>query len=78
MIRDGGAATVGVLVEVMASVRADVYESVRLKRFRKLPSGDAFRDFQTVTTTAGDSISISGGTDFPSSMSWSTIIFTTS
>src|SRR5438552_17096332 len=66
------------LVEAVASVRASICESVRFQGLDEFAGSNAFRDFQTVTTTAGDSISISGGTGFPSSINRSTIIFTTS
>ena len=69
MVGDGGTSSVRVLVEVMASVGTNVYESIRFEGLREFTRRDAFRNLQTVTTTAGDSISISGGMGFPSSIS---------
>ena len=68
VVGDGRATSVLVLVEVMAPIRPDIYEAVRFEGFRKFAGRDAFGQVQTVTTTAGDSISISGGTGVPSSI----------
>jgi hypothetical protein len=68
MVGDGRTSSVFVLVEVMAPDRPDIHEAVRFEGFRKYAGRDALRKIQTVTTTAGDSISMSGGTGVPSSI----------
>ncbi len=77
MVGDGRASSVGAFVEMVAPDSPDIYETVFFECLSELAGRDAAGDFQTVTTTAGDSISISGGTVLPSAMNWSTIIRTT-
>src|SRR5438874_1872945 len=66
-------------IEISASFGSDVYESVFFEGLRERAGGDAARDFQTVTITAGGSVSTmiaSFGICFPSSTISSTTIFT--
>jgi hypothetical protein len=77
----GHAATVGMLVAVMASYDTGLGEALFFERADERPGVQPARCFHTVTSTAGDSSSITaelGGTGFPSSRISSRMSFTAS
>ena len=89
MVRHSHSAAVGVFVAVMAAFDSGLRETIFHERADERPSvqtagarvESALRSFHTVTSTAGDSNSITaafGGTGFPSSRISSRMSFTAS
>ena len=72
-----GGATIGMLESAMASGCAYMNESLRFKCADDVAGGNPFRDVQTVTITAGNSVDAmraAGGISLPSPESSSTIM----
>ena len=78
---NGGSATVKVLEPPVASGRADMDEPIRFQCTDDVAGGNPFRDVQTVTRTAADSVDAiraAGGISLPSPTNSSTIMWSTS
>ena len=81
MVGHRSAATIRVMKSAVASSRSDMNESIGFECADEFAGGNAPRQFQTLTTTAEESVdamSAAGGMSFPSSASSSTIMCSTS